>query len=98
MAFATTAHKFTRVGPQNDNAPTIWTYATADALTAVDAAGYFNSVADRVKVGDWILCSSTSTYGIFIVNANSRDLTATPPVSGVVDVANATAFGAIDSD
>ena len=29
-----------RVGPQHANAPTIWTYATSDALTAVDASGY----------------------------------------------------------
>jgi len=87
-----------RVGPQNSGAPTVWTYATADALTAVDAAGYFNGAADLLQVGDWILVSSSSTYGIHIVNANSRDLTANPPVSGVVDVSNAVAFGAIDSD
>lgn len=87
-----------RVGPQNSGAPTVWTYATADALTAVDAAGYFNSASDLLQVGDWILVSSTSTYGIHIVNANSRDLTANPPVSGVVDVSNAVSFGTIDSD
>lgn len=98
MAFATFIGAFTRVGPQNDNAPTIWAYKTTDALTATDAAGYFNAVADRVKVGDWIFVSSSSTYGIQIVNANSRDLTATPPVSGVVDVTNALAAGTIDSD
>lgn len=88
----------TRVGPQNGNCPTIWTYATADALTATDAAGYFNNAAPVLQVGDWILVSSTSTYGIQIVNANSRDLTASPPVAGVVDVANALAAGTIDSD
>lgn len=98
MAFATTAHKFTRVGPQNDNAPTVWTYATADALTATDAAGYFSAVADRVKVGDWILVSSATTWGIQIVNQNTRDLAASPPVFGVVDVTNALAAGTIDSD
>lgn len=98
MAFATTNHKFTRIGPQNDNAPTLWAYATADALTTVDGASYFDSVANRVKVGDWIFVSSTSTWGVFIVNANSRDLTASPPVSGVVDVTNAISFGTIDSD
>ncbi len=87
-----------RVGPQNGNSPTLWTYATADALTAVDAAGYFNLAADRLQVGDWVFTSSTSTFGIHIVNANSRDLTASPPVFGVVDVANALAAGTIDSD
>lgn len=98
MAFATFINAFTRVGPQNDAAPTIWAYKTTDGLTTVDAAGYFNAVADRVKVGDWILCSSSSTYGIFIVNQNTRDLTASPPVAGVVDVSNAISFGTIDSD
>lgn len=87
-----------RVGPVNSNAPTIWTYATSDALTTVDGAGYFNSAAGLLQVGDWILVSSTSTWGIMIVNANSRDLTASPPVSGVVDCTNAVSFGTVDSD
>lgn len=98
MALSSFISQFTRLGPQNDSAPTVWVYKTTDALTATDAAGYFNAVADRVKVGDWILVSSSSTWGIQIVNANSRDLTATPPVSGVVDVTNALAAGTIDSD
>lgn len=90
--------KLQRVGPQNSNAPTVWTYSTSDALTTVDGSGYFNTAADLLQVGDWILVSSTSTYGIQIVNANTRDLTASPPVAGVVDVANALAAGSIDSD
>lgn len=98
MAFSSFNNQFIRLGPANDNAPTIWTYKTTDALTTVDGAGYFNAVADRVKVGDWIFVSSTSTYGIHIVNQNTRDLTASPPVSGVVDVTNALAAGTIDSD
>jgi hypothetical protein len=87
-----------RVGPQHANAPTIWTYATSDALTAVDASGYFNAAADRLQVGDWIFTSSTTTWGIHIVNANSRDMTDSPPVEGVVDCTNALAAGTIDSD
>ena len=87
-----------RVGPQHANAPTIWTYATSDALTAVDASGYFNAAADRLQVGDFIFGASSSTYGIHVVTANTRALTASPPVEGVVDVTNAVALGAIDSD
>lgn len=87
-----------RIGPQNSNAPTMWSYSTSDALTAVDGSGYFNGAADLLQVGDWIFVSSTSTWGIHIVNANTRDLTASPPVSGVVDVTNALAAGTIDSD
>lgn len=87
-----------RVGPQNSGAPTVWTYATTDALTSVDGSGYFDGASDLLQVGDWILVSSSSTYGIVIVNANTRDITASPPVTGVVDVSNALAAGTIDSD
>jgi hypothetical protein len=92
--------KLRRVGPQHSDAPSIWTYASgADAITAVDAAGYFNSAADRLQVGDLIYTFPASgAPGITYVNANSRDLTANPPVSGVVDVANHTSLGTIDSD
>lgn len=96
MSFALSGLK--RIGPQNSNGPTLWTYATSDTLTQVDAASYFDAAADRLQVGDWIFTSSTSTWGIHIVNANSRDLTASPPVEGVVDCTNALAAGTIDSD
>lgn len=87
-----------RIGPQNSNAPTLWSYATTDALTTVDGSGYFNDAAALLQVGDWIFVSSSSTWGIHIVNANTRDLTASPPVEGVVDVTNALAAGTVDSD
>lgn len=96
MAFSASALQ--RIGPQNSNAPSIWTYATTDALTAVDAASYFDSAAGKLQVGDFIFVASSSTYGIHVVTANSRDMTASPPVEGVVDVTNAVALGAIDSD
>jgi hypothetical protein len=96
MAF--TAATLHRLGPQNSGAPTLWSYATSDALTAVDASGYFNDAAAKLQVGDWVFVSSTSTYGIHIVVSNTRDLAASPPVEGVVDVSNALAAGAIDSD
>lgn len=96
MAFSRLALQ--RVGPQNSGAPTLFTYATTDALTDVDAASYFNDAADILQVGDWIFVSSSTTWGIHIVNANSRNLTASPPVSGVVDTTNALAAGTVDSD
>lgn len=101
MAFASFINTFARVG-YNSRGPSIWSFKGTDATTAVDAAGYFNSVADRVKVGDIILyykTDATIAAGFYLVNANSRDLTAVPPVSGVVDVANIqTIQSAIDSD
>lgn len=96
MAFSRLALQ--RVGPQNATAPSIWTYATADALTAVDASGYFNDAAANLQVGDFIFVASSSTWGIHVVVSNTRDLTSSPPVEGVVDVSNALAAGAIDSD
>lgn len=100
MALSTTIHKFTRVGPQNDFAPTIWTYSTADTLATVDGSGYFNSLADRIKVGDFLLTYTTTgpAAGVSVCTGNTRDLAASPPVSGVVDFTNFTAIGAIDSD
>ncbi|MGH8235404.1 MAG: hypothetical protein ACREXP_00090 [Steroidobacteraceae bacterium] len=101
MAFASFISTFSRV-TYNSNGPSFWSFKGTDATTAVDAAGYFNSVADRVKVGDLIFyykTDATVASGIYLVNANSRDLSATPPVSGVVDVANIqTIQSAIDSD
>jgi hypothetical protein len=87
-----------RIGSQNSGAPALWVYGTTDALTTVDASGYFNDAADIMQVGDFVFVASSSTYGIHVVTGNTRDLTSTPAVAGVVDVTNAVALGAIDSD
>ena len=88
-----------RIGAQNANSPTLWTYKSADALATVDGSGYFNGAADRLKVDDWILVAVTGTaWGIMIVNGNTRDLAANPPVQGVVDCTNALSAGTVDSD
>jgi hypothetical protein len=89
-----------RVGPQNSNAPTLWTYSdTGSALTTIDGSGYFNDAADVLQVGDVIfVMASSSTFGIQVVRSNTRDMTASPPVEGVVDTSNAVALGSINSD
>lgn len=95
------ATKLVRLGPQNRSGFSVWAYnAGADTNAQVDAAGYFSAVADRLQKGDWILVAgnSNAAWGIHIVNSNSRDLTASPPVFGAVDVTNALAAGTIDSD
>lgn len=107
MAFSNSGLK--RIGSQGG--ATLWHYtSTADNLATMDSAGYFGNVAsggdkanlraaDRLKVGDIIFAVGTGpTYGILVVNANSRDLTAVPPVLGVVDTTSTTAVGAADSD
>ena len=75
------------------NAPAIYTYTTADAIGDVNTAGYFNSAAALLKVGDIIFCH-TSTGGtpamsIVWVNANSGT---------VVDVTDGLTVTATDSD
>ncbi len=88
-----------RVGPQNSNAPSFFTYADAGStVTALDASGYFNDAADILKVGDLIYAVGSNGAGLTRVSSNTRDLTASPPVQGVVDVNNLTLIGTIDSD
>lgn len=105
MAF--TPGTLMRVGAQNDNAPTLWMYKTADTLATVDTSGYFStaaagvvSAAAKLKVGDFIMAYTTTgpAAGISVVQSNTRDLTASPPVAGVVDTFNFTAVATIDSD
>jgi hypothetical protein len=92
--------KLHRLGPQNSNAPSLFTYGSgADAIATVDGSGYFNGAASKLQVGDAIYVKPDSgTPGWLWVNANTRDLTASPPVEGVVDTSNTLAFSSIDSD
>jgi hypothetical protein len=80
-------------GSKAGNAPQMWTYQSADAIGVIDGAGYFNSAASVLKVGDLMYVYSgvggSAAFGLVVVNANSGT---------VVDVSNVTALGAIDSD
>lgn len=92
--------KLKRIGPQNSDAPVLWSYHSgADALTEVDTSGYFNKAADRLQVGDILFVKpTTGAPGIMWVSGNTRDLSASPPVEGVVDVNDATGLNASDAD
>lgn len=91
MAF--TKANFQPIGGQAKagNAPQAFSYTTpdADAIAAVVASGYFNDVADIVKVGDLIYVwdSSVPTASWVVVNANSGT---------VVDTTDATALTVTD--
>jgi len=80
-------------GSKAGNAPQVWTYQSADPITDIDGAGYFNSAASILKVGDLIYVYSgvggSAAFGFVVVNSNS---------AGVVDVSSVTAIGATDSD
>ena len=69
--------------------PHLFVYTTTDAATVVDAAGYFDSVSDTVRVGDMIIVhgatGGTRTVTLHIVVSNA---------SGVVDVGDGTTLGA----
>lgn len=80
--------------------PKLYTYASAaDSTATCDTAGYFNLAADKLQVGDVIIVTPTAApSGILVVNQNTRDLTANPPVFGVVDTTSTTAVGTADSD
>jgi len=75
------------------NGFTLWHYTSVDLAADIDTAGYFNDATDMVRVGDMVMANAdtdgTSASGIFLVNANS---------AGVVDVADMTSVGAVDTD
>jgi hypothetical protein len=80
-------------GSKAGNSPQVWTYQSADAIGDIDGAGYFDSAASILKVGDLMYVYSgvggSTAFGFVVVNANSGT---------VVDVTNVTAIGTIDSD
>jgi hypothetical protein len=101
MAYSGFNTQFTRVGPPNDNAPTIWTYVSTDNQTTICASGYFNALAGKLKVGDLIYFTAAASpwvaggAGLAVVKSNTRNLAAVPPVSGVVDLFSATLINTV---
>lgn len=79
------------------NGFTMWLYKTDDAAATVDTAGYFNTAAKVLRVGDVILrqtftdttWAAISTVGFHFVNANDGT---------TVDIADALAITATDTD
>lgn len=75
----------------------LWVYKTADAAADVDTAGYFNSVANVMNIGDVIIrltytstaFTTISTHGFHVVLSNTGT---------VVDVADTLAITATDTD
>ena len=73
------------------NAPSMYTYTSADAIADVNTAGYFNDLSDTLAVGDIIFVhdSATPTMSIVMVASNT---------SGVVDVTDGTTIAMTDTD
>lgn len=75
------------------NSPAFYAYKTTDAIADVNTAGYFNSLANILSVGDLIYCiTSTGTTAVAtLVYVVSN-------ASGVVDVNDGTTLANTDSD
>jgi hypothetical protein len=73
------------------NAPSMYTYTSADAIATVNTEGYFNDLSDTLAVGDIIFVhdSATPTMSIAVVLSNA---------SGVVDISDGTAVSVADAD
>ena len=83
---------FNVIGAANSgNAPSMYTYTSADAIATVNTAGYFNDLSDTLAVGDIIFVhdSATPTMSIVMVASNA---------AGVVDVTDGTAVAMTDTD
>ena len=76
---------------KSGNAPSMYTYTSADAITAVRVEGYFNDLSDTLAVGDVIFVhdSATPTMSIAMVLSNA---------SGVVDISDGTTVAMTDTD
>ncbi len=90
MAFSNTGLN-TVAASKRGNAPSIYTYTSADAIATVNNSGYFNDLSDTLAVGDIIFVhdSATPTMSIVVVLSNA---------SGVVDVSDGTAVSVADAD
>jgi hypothetical protein len=94
MAFARSG--FGALGGQSlaGSLPALYVYTSTDAHTAIDGAGYFNSLSDTLNVGDMIIVhgatGGTRTITMHIVVSNA---------SGVVDISDGAVIGGVtDSD
>lgn len=92
-----TSKPLTGVGTTSlKGAPSVWSYATADAVNTVSAAGYFNDAVRHLNVGDLIyaVCGAgsggTPAPRLFYVNAVDKS-------AGTVDVADGTGVSVTDT-
>ena len=91
MAFAMTG--LTAIGQsKRGNAPGLFLYKTADTQATVNTAGYFNSIASLLTVGDVIFVYDSTTPSLVLTYVNQ--VTA----AGVVDIADGTTVSATDTD
>jgi len=69
----------------------LWMYRTADAIAAINSAGYFNDAAAMLNIRDLIIVQDTNTPTTNFVTVLTNTGTA-------VDVSDGTAVAETDSD
>jgi len=80
-----------RIGSSQGDAPTIWSYSSADAIATVNTSGYFNDASKELGIRDIVLVTDTATptahWCIVLSNA-----------AGVVDISDGTVIAETDTD
>jgi hypothetical protein len=74
------------------NAPSIYSYKTADTQATVNTVSYFDSIASLLKVGDVIFVYDSTTPSLVLTYVNAVSS------AGVVDIADGTTVSATDTD
>lgn len=77
---------------KSGNAPALHLYKTTDTQATVNTAGYFNSIATLLKVGDIIFVYDATTPSLVLTYVNAVS------AAGVVDIADGTTVSATDTD
>lgn len=90
MAFSSTGWN-TIAANKSGNAPSLYSYKSADTQATINTAGYFNTVSTLVNVGDVLFIYDTTTPSLVISYVNSNS-------AGVVDIADGTTVSATDTD
>lgn len=85
MAFDLTYFNTVSAG-QNKNAPTLWSYlSSSDAIATIAGSGYFDSIDDRLKVGDVIQAKGSDAMELLEVTAVSPNVTTATYTADVAD-------------
>ena len=74
------------------NAPSIYSYKTADTQATVNTVSYFDSIASLLKVGDVLFVYDSTTPSLVLTYVNAVS------AAGVVDIADGTTVSATDTD
>ena len=90
MAFSSTGWN-TIAANKAGNAPSLYSYKSADTQATINTSGYFSSLTTLLAVGDVIFVYDSTTPSLVITYVNSN-------ASGVVDIADGTTVSATDTD